>query len=516
MNYLQHRVSSCLHSSAAPRTGSVQPSKHTTSTHPGRPAGTRAGRCPGWAQATRDLSQPSPLRHSDGPLSPRRHRDGERGLAGCAGRCQLQNRGEQSSPEQLPAASQQPHREYFSLLFFFPHLLPSLAPAMLLCCRQPRGCRWSSVQGPHRQRSPHTSSSRGKSCKHDRHHTAPSSGILDTACPIPVTQHPSPAAARGLHGSQGSCTSPGHSSKEIPRTGILGCPAANIPSPGGATNVPAVLCLLLRLGLGGNWQNWGRKRGGKQRALDKSEKKQHTKGGRRKAELELDPALLAELELDPVLLGGVPRLRSRRLDRILPASGNTSGGSWPLRPRSAHPTCARRLPGSPLPPSRFHSSVRCLGFASVWKSPELHPCAPEASYRLGDPRRDGELGLCVPGSPETDPLVTINLWLFLVRDGNSSPRLSRSLLPHRSTSGRLGPCRYFWWRRRITVQQFLSSPLKMTWKHLQDKASKKKKPMTFGTESQQNPALQPPLLLEPRWGRQKPPPHPLPLLPSPL
>lgn len=40
-----------------------------------------------------------------------------------------------------------------------------------------------------------------------------------------------------------------------------------------------------------------------------------------------------------------------------------------------------------------------------------------------------------------------------------------------------------------------------------------KKPMTFGTESQENPALRPLLLLEPSGGETDPPPHPLPPTP---
>lgn len=104
---------------------------------------------------------------------------------------------------------------------------------------------------------------------------------------------------------KGSCNSPGHSGAKDP-PGTLGTSHGKRTSPGQRHECPRGPLPAPAAGVRRDWQNWGGKRGENQRALDKSEKKEHTKGGRRKA----------ELELDPVLPGGAPRLWSRPSSRM--------------------------------------------------------------------------------------------------------------------------------------------------------------------------------------------------------
>lgn len=192
----------------------------------------------------------------------------------------------------------------------FPTRFPSLAPAMLLCCWQPHGCRRSSTWGPRRQCSPHACPAAGEQAAGVTGTAQLSPLAFRTWCVSSLSPSPQPRCSRrtswhsgdvllsGAQRGQGPSAPRHPGTPRCKRTlsrQCHECPRSALPAPAA-----------------GDWQNWGRKRGGKQRALDKGEKKKHTKGGRRKA----------ELELNPVLLGGALRLRSR------PSCRNASTGSW--------------------------------------------------------------------------------------------------------------------------------------------------------------------------------------------
>lgn len=113
----------------------------------------------------------------------------------------------------------------------FPTRFPSLAPAMLLCCWQPRA-------------------------------------LL-------------PLKNQGLHGTQGSRSSPGLSRTKDPLCpSTPGHPAANVPCPGGATNAPAALRQLLWRGEG--LAKLGQEKGRKTKGFGKKQKEAH-KGRKKKS-----------------------------------------------------------------------------------------------------------------------------------------------------------------------------------------------------------------------------------------
>lgn len=160
-----------------------------------------------------------------------------------------------------------------------------------------------------------------------------------------------PSADGGFPGTHGSCRSPGTA---WPRT------------PWDTPLQTYRVQVLPQMSRQRSWdkedrKNRSGKRGRKQKALDKRGKKQrggksekNTKGGRRKAEFELNPALPGGAQVS----GAIPPAGTLWKDR-----SNASTESQPLWPLSAHSTCARCLPVSFPPLSHSHLSLQRPGFA---------------------------------------------------------------------------------------------------------------------------------------------------------
>lgn len=173
----------------------------------------------------------------------------------------------------------------------------------------------------------------------------------------------------------------------------LGHPTAKVPCTGGATDVPAVLCLLLKLEL---WTGkTGAEKGEENKGLwtkeERSSSEEKAKRTQREEEKkQSSSSILCYLE-EPK--APEPSLLQEYLGRIVAGSGNASIESPASVATLTHSTCATCLPVSLPPLSHFHLNLQRPAFAL--ENPQAASMTPGANYRPGDPRRDEESGLCV-------------------------------------------------------------------------------------------------------------------------
>lgn len=147
-------------------------------------------------------------------------------------------------------ASQEPHREHF------PSLSPPASLPLLLCCRYPRGCRQSSAQGRHRERSHGGNKLPVCLMLH-------SSDLWHSGHSVSHPCHPTTDG--GFHGTRGSCSSLGTAWPRTPWDTPLQTYRVQV--------VPQMSwqCSICSWGWDKeDWQNGSRER--KQRALDKKRK----------------------------------------------------------------------------------------------------------------------------------------------------------------------------------------------------------------------------------------------------